>query len=87
MGAAQALTLPDKPSRAVLPFRNLTGDAEQDYFVDGLVEEITTAIARLLWLFVIARNTGKTPQIPLLIPRLVPLLIPLPCCHSLRLSD
>src|SRR6516225_9422907 len=49
------LPLPDKPSLAVLPFQNLTGDAEQEYFVDGMVEEITTAIARLPWLFVIAR--------------------------------
>ena len=49
-----ALALPDKPSLAVLPFQNMTGDAEQDYFVDGMVEEITTAIARLPWLFVIA---------------------------------
>ena len=44
------LPLPDKPSLAVLPFQNLTGDAEQEYFVDGMVEEITTAIARLPWL-------------------------------------
>jgi adenylate cyclase len=54
------LPLPDKPSLAVLPFRNLTGDAEQEYFVDGMVEEITTAIARLRWLFVIARNSAFT---------------------------
>jgi len=53
-----ALPLPDKPSLAVLPFQNLTGDAEQEYFVDGMVEEITTAIARLPWLFVIARNSA-----------------------------
>src|SRR5262245_15213083 len=52
------LPLPDKPSLAVLPFQNMTGDAEQDYFVDGMVEEITTAIARLPWLFVIARNSA-----------------------------
>jgi adenylate cyclase len=52
------LPLPDKPSLAVLPFQNLTGDAEQEYFVDGMVEEITTAIARLPWLFVIARNSA-----------------------------
>ena len=52
--------LPDKPSLAVLPFQNLTGDAEQEYFVDGMVEEITTAIARLPWLFVIARNSAFT---------------------------
>src|SRR5215510_11559663 len=56
----QALPLPDKPSLAVLPFQNMTGDAEQEYFVDGMVEEITTAIARLPWLFVIARNSAFT---------------------------
>jgi adenylate cyclase len=61
----KALPLPDKPSIAVLPFQNMTGDSEQDYFVDGMVEEITTAIARLPRLFVIARNSafaykGKT---------------------------
>jgi TolB-like protein/Flp pilus assembly protein TadD len=54
------LPLPDKPSLAVLPFENMTGDAEQEYFVDGMVEEITTAIARLPWLFVIARNSAFT---------------------------
>jgi adenylate cyclase len=54
------LALPDKPSLAVLPFQNLTGDAEQEYFVDGMVEEIATAIARLPWLFVIARNSAFT---------------------------
>jgi len=54
------LPLPDKPSLVVLPFQNLTGDAEQEYFVDGMVEEITTAIARLPWLFVIARNSAFT---------------------------
>jgi len=54
------LPLPDKPSLAVLPFQNLTGDAEQEYFVDGMVEEITAAIARLPWLFVIARNSAFT---------------------------
>jgi TolB-like protein len=52
--------LPDKPSLAVLPFQNMTGDAEQEYFVDGMVEEITTAIARVPWLFVIARNSSFT---------------------------
>ena len=52
--------LPDKPSLAVLPFQNMTGDIEQDYFVDGVVEEITTAVARLPWLFVIARNSSFT---------------------------
>ncbi len=57
--AAKAfLPLPDKPSLAVLAFENMTGDAEQDYFVDGIVEEIITAISRLHWLFVIARNSS-----------------------------
>jgi adenylate cyclase len=55
-----ALTLPEKPSLAVLPFQNLSGDPEQEYFADGMVEEITTAIARLPWLFVIARNSSFT---------------------------
>jgi TolB-like protein/class 3 adenylate cyclase len=54
------LPLPDKPSLVVLPFQNMTGDADQEYFVDGMVEEITTAIARLPWLFVIARNSAFT---------------------------
>jgi TolB-like protein len=58
--AKTPLPLPDKPSIAVLPFQNMTGDAEQDYFVDGMVEEITTAISRLPWLFVIARNSSFT---------------------------
>jgi len=55
-----SLPLPDKPSLAVLPFQNLSGDPEQEYFADGMVEEITTAIARLPWLFVIARNSSFT---------------------------
>jgi TolB-like protein/class 3 adenylate cyclase len=54
------LPLPDKPSLAVLPFQNMSGDAEQEYFADGMVEEITTAISRLPWLFVIARNSSFT---------------------------
>src|SRR5438477_6319293 len=54
------LPLPDKPSLVVLPFQNMTGDAKQEYFVDGMVEEITTAISRLPWLFVIARNSAFT---------------------------
>jgi adenylate cyclase len=62
------LALPDKPSIAVLPFQNMSGDPEQEYFVDGMVEEITTAISRLSWLFVIARNSsfaykGKSPDL------------------------
>jgi adenylate cyclase len=56
--AQTVLPLPDKPSLAVLPFQNMTGDADQEYFVDGMVEEITTAISRLPWLFVIARNSS-----------------------------
>jgi TolB-like protein/class 3 adenylate cyclase len=56
----KSLPLPDKPSIAVLPFQNLSGDPEQEYFADGMVEEITTAIARLPWLFVIARNSSFT---------------------------
>jgi len=55
-----ALPLPDKPSIAVLPFANMSGDPEQEYFADGMVEEITTAISRLPWLFVIARNSAFT---------------------------
>jgi TolB-like protein/class 3 adenylate cyclase len=54
------LPLPDKPSLAVLPFQNMSGDPEQEYFADGMVEEITMAIARLPWLFVIARNSAFT---------------------------
>ena len=50
----------DKPSLAVLPFQNMSGDADQEYFVDGIVEEITTAISRLPRLFVIARNSSFT---------------------------
>jgi adenylate cyclase len=52
------LPLPDKPSTAVLPFANLSGDVEQEYFADGMVEEIITALARIRWLFVIARNSS-----------------------------
>ncbi|SEP24382.1 adenylate cyclase [Rhodospirillales bacterium URHD0017] len=55
---ATALPLPDKPSIAVLPFQNMSGDPEQEYFVDGLVEEITTALSRFKSLFVIARNSS-----------------------------
>jgi adenylate cyclase len=55
-----ALTLPDKPSIAVLPFQNMSGDAEQEYFVDGLVEDITAALSRFKSLFVIARNSSFT---------------------------
>jgi adenylate cyclase len=54
------LALPDKPSIAVLPFQNISGDPEQDYFADGMVEEIITALSRFKWLFVIARNSSFT---------------------------
>ena len=57
---APALTLPDRPSIAVLPFLNLSGDPEQDYFVDGVVEDIIAALSRMSWLFVIARNSSFT---------------------------
>jgi adenylate cyclase len=54
------LPLPDKPSIAVLPFQNLTGDAEQEYFADGMVEEIIPALSKVRWFFVIARNSSFT---------------------------
>ena len=54
------LPLPDKPSIAVLPFTNMSGDPEQEYFADGMVEEIITALSRFRWLFVIARNSTFT---------------------------
>ena len=54
------LPLPEKPSIAVLPFQNMSGDPEQEYFVDGMVEEIITALSRIRWLFVIARNSSFT---------------------------
>ncbi|HEY1430552.1 MAG TPA: adenylate/guanylate cyclase domain-containing protein [Stellaceae bacterium] len=52
--------LPDKASIAVLPFQNMSGDPEQEYFADGMVEEIITALSRIRWLFVIARNSSNT---------------------------
>ena len=58
--AATALPLPEKPSIAVLPFQNMSGDPAQEYFTDGMVEEITTALSRIRWLFVIARNSSFT---------------------------
>ena len=54
------LPLPDKPSIAVLPFQNMSGDPEQEYFTDGMVEDIITALSRIRWLFVIARNSSFT---------------------------
>src|SRR5437870_4122708 len=59
-GAPPALPLPDKPSIAVLPFANMSGDPEQEYFADGMVEEIITALSQIRWLFVIARNSTFT---------------------------
>ncbi len=56
--ARPALPLPDKPSLAVLPFANMTGDKEQEYFADGMVEDITTALSRIRQFFVIARNSS-----------------------------
>ncbi len=56
--SAQALRLPDRPSIAVLPFANLSGDPSQDYFSDGITEDLTTALSRIHWLFVIARNSS-----------------------------
>src|SRR4051794_28982660 len=58
--ASPVLPLPDKPSIAVLPFVNMSGDPEQEYFADGMVEEIITALSRIRWLFVIARNSSFT---------------------------
>jgi adenylate cyclase len=58
--AAAAPTLPDRPSIAVLPFSNMSGDAEQEYFCDGMVEDIITGMSRIKWLFVIARNSSFT---------------------------
>ena len=65
---ALALPLPDKPSIAVLPFANLSGDPEQEYFADGMVDEIITALSRIRWLFVIAQNSsfsykGQSPDV------------------------
>jgi TolB-like protein/class 3 adenylate cyclase len=62
------LPLPDKPSMAVLPFQNMSGDPDQEYFADGMVEEIITALSRIRWLFVIARNSsfsykGQSPDV------------------------
>ncbi len=57
-GSATALTLPDKPSVVVLPFQNMSGDPEQDYVADGIVESITAALSRVREFFVIARNSA-----------------------------
>jgi adenylate cyclase len=68
MAERPALPLPDKPSIAVLPFQNMSGDPEQDYFADGVVEDIITSLSRSGWLFVIARNSsfaykGTSPDV------------------------
>ena len=57
---ASQLALPDKPSIAVLPFTNMSGDPEQDYFADGMAEDVITGLSRCNWLFVIARNSSFT---------------------------
>jgi adenylate cyclase len=57
---AEPLAVPDRPSIAVLPFQNMSGDPDQDYFADGMVDEITTALSRFNSLFVIARNSSFT---------------------------
>jgi pentatricopeptide repeat protein len=54
------LPLLDKPSLAVMPFQNMSGDPEQEYFADGMVDEIITALSRIRWLLVIARNSSST---------------------------
>jgi adenylate cyclase len=59
-GTSRPLALPDKPSIAVLPFQNMSGDPEQEYFADGMVEDIITALSRFKSLFVIARNSSFT---------------------------
>ncbi len=58
--SAQVPMLPDTPSIAVLPFLNLSADPEQEYFTDGMVEDIIAALSRIRWLFVIARNSSFT---------------------------
>jgi TolB-like protein len=59
-GIAATLPLPDKPSLAVLPFDNMSGDPEQEFFADGMAEDIITALSRMPWFFVIARNSSFT---------------------------
>src|SRR5262245_16450798 len=58
--ARPPLPLPDRPSIAVLPFQNMSGDPEQEYFADGMVEDIITGLSRFRWMFVIARNSTFT---------------------------
>src|SRR5260370_6360792 len=59
-GLSTILALPEQPSIAVLPFQNMSGDPEQEYFADGIVEDIITGLSRCKWLFVIARNSTFT---------------------------
>ena len=59
-GGLAASERPDRPSISVLPFKNLSGDPEQEYFADGMVEEITAALSKVRWFFVIARNSAFT---------------------------
>jgi adenylate cyclase len=66
--ADKPLTLPDKPSIAVLPFDNLSGDPDQDYFADGIAEDLITALSHIRWMFVTARNStfaykGQSPDV------------------------
>jgi len=66
--ADKPLTLPDKPSIAVLAFDNLSGDPDQDYFADGIAEDLITALSRIRWMFVTARNSsfaykGQSPDV------------------------
>jgi hypothetical protein len=56
------LPRPDRPSIAVLPFSNMSGDPEQDYFADGISEDIITGLSKLRWFFVIARNSSFTTK-------------------------
>jgi TolB-like protein len=58
--ALSALAVPDRPAIAVLPFANISGDPEQEYFSDGISEDIITALSKLRWFFVIARNSSFT---------------------------
>ena len=64
MPAPSASEAPSGPSIAVLPFQNMSGDPEQEYFVDGMVEEITTALSRIRWLFVASRNSSFVYKAP-----------------------
>jgi TolB-like protein/Flp pilus assembly protein TadD len=68
MGTSKPLPLPDKPSIAVLPFNNMSGDPDQEYFADGIAEDVITGLSRFSWFFVIARNSsfaykGASPDI------------------------